>query len=82
VAQNTGNSSVDRHNARAREFEKSERARAGAMKAANIDTTGLDPEMAKTLGQEAARRVGAGGVSLQTRNPFAGLFRRKKVAKR
>lgn len=34
--------------------------------------------MAKTLGQETARRVGAGGVSVQTRNPFAGLFKRKK----
>jgi hypothetical protein len=34
--------------------------------------------MAKTLGQETARRVGAGGVSVQTRNQFAGLFKRKK----
>jgi hypothetical protein len=51
------------------------------MGAANIDTTGLDPEMKETLGQEAARRVGAGGVSVQTRNPFdavAKMFRRRK----
>jgi hypothetical protein len=81
LAQKTGNSSKDRHIARAAEFARAERARAGSMKAANLETTGLDPEMAKTLGQEAARRVGAGGVSVQTRNPFAGLFRRRKVAK-
>ena len=79
MAKTVGNSAMDRHNARAREFARSERARAGSMKAANIDTAGLDPEMAKTLGQEAARRVGAGGVRVQTRNPFAGMFKRKKA---
>lgn len=53
------------------------RAQASVFQAANIDTAGMDPEMKETLGQEAARRVGAAGVRVETRNPFAKLFKRK-----
>lgn len=54
------------------------RAQASVFQAANIDTAGLDPEMKETLGQEAARRVGASGVRVETKNPFSGLFKKRK----
>jgi len=57
------------------------RAIGGVMREANIDTTGMDPEMIATLAPEAARRVGAAGIQLQTKNPFSAilsLFKRKK----
>ncbi len=54
---------------------KRQAVEAGVFEAANIDTAGLDPEMKATLGQEAARRVGAAGVQMQTRNPFEGFVR-------
>jgi hypothetical protein len=44
-----------------------------AMTAANIDTTGLDPEMYNTLGQEATRRVGASMVQSKNTSPLKGL---------
>lgn len=46
------------------------RTQAQVLREANVDTTGLDPEMFETLGSEAARRVGAAGVRLQVRNPL------------
>jgi len=53
------------------------RAQASVFEAANIDTAGMDPEMRETLGQEAARRVGAAGVRVETKNPLARFFKRK-----
>lgn len=52
------------------------KAESSVFEAANIDTAGLDPEMKATLGQEAARRVGAAGVGVRTRNPIAAFWRR------
>ena len=49
------------------------RAQRGVLAAANIDPEGLDPEMAETLSQESARRLGAAGVQVQTKNPVGGL---------
>jgi hypothetical protein len=48
---------------------------AAVERAANIDTTGMDPEMVKTIRGEAARRVGAAGVGVRSRDPFAGIKR-------
>ena len=56
------------------------RAVGAVMREANIDTTGMDPEMMATLAPEAARRLGAAGVQLQTKNPLkwlTDLFKRK-----
>lgn len=56
------------------------RAQAGVMREANIDTTGIDPEMFGTLAQESARRVGARGIQVQTKNPMdklMGMFKKK-----
>lgn len=56
----------------------------GVFQAANIDTAGLDPEMRSTLAGEAARRVGAAGVGVRTRNPLdeVGKAIRKLFGKR
>lgn len=60
------------------------RAQAGVLQEANVDTAGLDPEMRSTLANEAARRLGAGGVQIRTRNPLdviMGMFKRKPKQK-
>ena len=57
------------------------RAQQSVLEYANVDTAGLDPEMRETLAGEAARRAGAAGVGVATRNPLADLkklFKRKK----
>ena len=58
------------------------RVRASVFEQANIDTAGLDPEMRETLAGEAARRVGAAGVRVETRNPLADLMKMFKKKKR
>ncbi len=57
------------------------RAQSSVLEYANVDTAGLDPEMKETLSGEAARRAGAAGVRVETRNPLAGLFKRRKKTK-
>jgi hypothetical protein len=52
------------------------RVQQSVLEAANIDTAGLDPEMRETLGQEAARRVGAAGVGVRTENPIHNWLRK------
>lgn len=49
------------------------------------DDPTIDPEMRKTITGEAARRVGAAGVQVRTRNPFddlmasiSGIFKGKR----
>jgi hypothetical protein len=37
------------------------------------DDPNIDPAMKATLAGEAARRVGASGIQVRTRNPFAGI---------
>ena len=73
-------SARDKHKARAYNYSRRQ-ARASAMKEANIDTAGLDPEMRETLGGEAARRVGARGIGVRTKNPFDMFKRGKKRPK-
>lgn len=58
------------------------RVRAQVLQQANVDADDLDEPMMETLGQEAARRVGAAGVQLRVRKPEILLYKQPSKSTR
>lgn len=56
-----------------RQTPSSRGARAGVFKGINVDSSDFDPEMAKTMASEGARRLGAAGVQMGGRGSTEGI---------